>query len=242
MLCCAFVGLCICFFSGALLSCSIDVAAPTFDPEGTHISTHCAQHALLVFNVSSVFVVVFLPTDRSHRNEQLLVRMERRGSPLRILLEACSFIFGAALAMAGGPAAPGSPTLAFAGGVMETEGAAGAVGGAKAGGSQEAWEAFNRHMDEQDKAIAEAAAAVAAAADGAAGSARGDGGGRGAARERELPTAMVEVLKVSLSLLRRFSSRNLTVAGAYASSMHMWPSGHLQVCWGWMEAKMVIQK
>lgn len=138
--------------------------------------------------------------------------------------------------MAGGPAAPGSPTLAFAGGVMETEGAA---GGARTGGSQEAWEAFNRHMDEQDKAIAEAAAAVAAA-DGAAGGARGDGGGRGAARE--LPTAMLEVLKVSLSLLRRFSSRNLTVAGAYASSVHMWPSGHVQVCWGWMEAEVVMQK
>lgn len=111
---------------------------------------------------------------------------------------------------------------------METERT---VGGAGTGGSQAAWEAFNRHMDEQDKAIAAAAAAAAVAvADGAAGGARGDGEGRRAARDRELPAAMVEVLKVSLSLLRRFSSRNLTVAGAYASSMHMWPSGHPQVC------------
>lgn len=188
----------------------------------THVTYVAPRHMRVFYYLPPLIFVV--THRRLHRNNQLLVRMERRGSPLRILLEACSFIFGAALAMTGGPAPPGSPTFAFDGSVVKSERAAGAGAGTGTGSSQEAWEAFNRHMDEQDKAISEAAAAAATSAGGAR-----EGGG--VARERELPASMMEVLKVSLSLLRRFSSRNLALTGAYASSMHMWPSGHPQVCW-----------
>lgn len=76
--------------------------------------------------------------------------MKRRGAPFQLLLEACSFIFDSAFDMAGGPKAPGSPTLPFQGGgaavgVEESKGGDGPLG------SQEAWEAFNRRMDEQDR-------------------------------------------------------------------------------------------
>ncbi|CAN0450998.1 unnamed protein product [Hapterophycus canaliculatus] len=182
--------------------------------------------------------------------------MERRGPPLRLLLEACSFIFATALRIAGGdptPAAasPASPTLPFKGGV-EGDGdagvaaalrgkgraggdrdggaaaaaaaaASGSGGGGAAAGVQEGWEAFNRSMDDRDQEVLAAATAGAAAAGAAAEAA----GGR---RERvELPPAMLEALKVALSLLRRLSNRNLTAAGPFASTMHMWPSGHPQV-------------
>ena len=153
--------------------------------------------------------------------------MERRGPPLRLLLDACSFIFRSALDMAGGAGSPASPTLAFKGGVeghvgkgTGTGGAAGsAEGGAAAGGDQEGWEAFNRSMDDRDEEVLKAAAAAAAAA----------AGKKAGERERELPGTMVEVLKVSLSLLRRLANRNLTAAGPFASAMQMWPPGHPQV-------------
>lgn len=159
--------------------------------------------------------------------------------------------------MAGGPEVPVSPTLPFQGGVvddMETaknseEGGAGGGGSSSSrnnrGGAQEAWEAFNRMMDERDKSVEEAAAAVAAAAAAStamarsSGSGGGVGGGSGVGKGsysssqqqlRELPPAMLEVLKVTLSLLRRLSSRNLIVTGPFASSMPLWPSGHPQVC------------
>lgn len=181
--------------------------------------------------------------------------MERQETPLRLLLEACSFIFSTALEMVGGPDSPGSPTLPFKGGVEgdgeasvaaallrkggTTTGSpgAGAGAGAEAGttgsnnqeaGVQQGWEAFNRSMDDRDQEVLKAATAAAAAAAGAGGGA-GVGGAAGAKEGRELSAPMVEVLKVSLSLLRRLSSRNLTAAGPFASTMKMWPSGHPQV-------------
>lgn len=165
--------------------------------------------------------------------------MVRRKVPFRYLLEACSYIFDSALRMTGGPGPPVSPTLAYQMGVKdETEprllgttpaaegGAARSGEGGSAwgtpGGAQEAWEAFNRQMDARDKQVSEAVAAAAAAASSEAGTGVRE-------RERELPIAMLEVLKVSLSLLRRLSGRNLTVAGPFASTMQMWPVGHPQV-------------
>ncbi|CAN0471257.1 unnamed protein product, partial [Ectocarpus sp. 12 AP-2014] len=168
----------------------------------------------------------------SNASTALLVRMERREHPLRRLLEACSYIFVSALAMAAGPpgdsSAPASPTSPFKGGVVEEEGEdAGGVTAAIRGdnrataaattvsGGQQGWEAFNRSMDDRDEEVRKAAAAGAAA-----------GGEK--VKERELPAPMLEVLKVALSLLRRLSSRNLTAAGPFASTMQMWPSGHPQ--------------
>lgn len=148
--------------------------------------------------------------------------MERRGLPLSLLLDACSFIFRSALDMAGGPGSPASPTLPFKGGVEGDRGkgtwSGGAAASAVGGGDQEGWEAFNRSMDDRDDEVLKAAAATAAAA-----SADKKAG------ERELPATMVEVLKVSLSLLRRLANRNLTTAGPFASAMQMWPPGHPQV-------------
>lgn len=180
---------------------------------------------------------------------QLLVRMERQGTPLRLLLEACSFIFSTALEMVGGPSndSPGSPTLPFKGGVQgdgeasvaaailrkggtTVTGSAGAGAGVtgnsttgQEAGVQQGWEAFNRSMDDRDQEVLKAATAATATA-------AGGGSGAGAKEGlRELSAPMVEVLKVSLSLLRRLSSRNLTAAGPFASTMQMWPSGHPQV-------------
>ncbi|CAN0320883.1 unnamed protein product, partial [Ectocarpus fasciculatus] len=160
-------------------------------------------------------------------NSRLLVRMERRGPPLRRLLEACSYIFRSALEMAAGPpdgsSAPASPTSPFKGGVVEEEGGEDA-GGVKrpaaataTAGSQQGWEAFNRSMDDRDEEVLQAVAVAAAAAAGGE-----------KVKERELPAPMLEVLKVALSLLRRLSNRNLTAAGPFASTMQMWPSGHPQ--------------
>lgn len=140
--------------------------------------------------------------------------MERRGPPLRLLLDACSFIFRSALDMAGGPGSPASPTLPFKGGV-EGIGSGGTAAAVAAGGDQEGWEAFNRSMDDRDEEVLKAAAAAATASRKAG--------------ERELPATMLEVLKVSLSLLRRLANRNLTAAGPFASAMQMWPAGHPQV-------------
>lgn len=81
--------------------------------------------------------------------------MERRGAPFRLLLEACSFIFDSALEMAGGPKALDSPTLPYQGGGRAAVDGGGGVeefkGGEPKAGTQEAWEAFNRHMDAQDR-------------------------------------------------------------------------------------------
>lgn len=65
---------------------------------------------------------------------QLLVRMERRGAPFRLLLEACQFIFMSALEMADGPKAPDSPSQPFQGGaaaagVEETKSSGSVAGG-----------------------------------------------------------------------------------------------------------------
>lgn len=82
------------------------------------------------------------------------------------------------------------------------------------------------------RAVAEAATAAAAAA--ASGKTKGTGitgdvSGGGATRGN-LPPAMVEVLKVSLSLLRRLCIKNLAnVGGPFSSSMSMWYSAHPQV-------------
>lgn len=84
---------------------------------------------------------------------QLLVRMERRGAPFRLLLEACSFIFDSAIEMAGGPKPPESPTLPFQGGGA-TGGVEESKGGESKPGTQEGWEAFNRRMDAQDRYVA----------------------------------------------------------------------------------------
>lgn len=135
--------------------------------------------------------------------------------------------------MAGGPKPPESPSLPFQGGGVEETKSADAAGAGGSGkdtavdSSQEAWEAFNRHMDKQDKAVAAAAATAAAAAEMKAGEKGADSGtARG-----DLPPAMVEVLKVSLSLLKRLASRTLTsVGGPFSTSMPLWPSGHPQVC------------
>lgn len=85
------------------------------------------------------------------------------------------------------------------------------------------WEVFNRRMDEQDKVVAAAAAAAKAVA-------ANDDAGPSVTRG-DLPPAMVEVLKVSLSLLRRLASRSLasSIAGPFSTGMSMWPSGHPQV-------------
>lgn len=76
--------------------------------------------------------------------------------------------------------------------------------------------------------MAEAAAAVAAVASGAAGG-RGGGIDSGGARG-DLPPAMMDGLKVSLSLLRRLANRNITtIGGPFSSVMPVWPLGHPQV-------------
>lgn len=69
--------------------------------------------------------------------------------------------------------------------------------------------------------MAEAAAAKLAAT---------GSGSDGAPIKRELPPAMVEVLKVSLSLLRRLCIRNLAnVTSPFSSGMPMWHSAPPQV-------------
>lgn len=62
---------------------------------------------------------------------KLLVRMERRGVPFRLLLEACSFIFDSALEMADGLEAPDSPSRPFQGG-----GGAAGIEESKSGGGR----------------------------------------------------------------------------------------------------------
>lgn len=145
--------------------------------------------------------------------------MERRGPPLHLLLEACSFILRTALDMAAGPETPASPTLPFKGGI-QVEGNATGAAATEAGAAQEGWEAFNRSMDDRDEEVLKAATAAAEA---------GAGTGEGTDKERELPAFMLEVVKVAMSLLRRLSNRNLTAAGPFASAMQMWPAGHPQV-------------
>lgn len=90
------------------------------------------------------------------------------------------------------------------------------------------WEAFNRHMDEQDRAVA-AAAAIAKARDE---SGNAVDGAEAVSSRADLPHAMVEVMKVALSLLRRLANRNLgnSINGPFATGMTMFPSGHPQVC------------
>lgn len=94
------------------------------------------------------------------------------------------------------------------------------------------WEEFNRRMDEQDKAVAAAVAAAKARGKSIGGGAAGSPGTAAATATRgDLPPAMVEVLKVSLSVLRRLASRNLatSVTGPFSTGMAIWPSGHPQV-------------
>ena len=145
--------------------------------------------------------------------------------PLRLILEACSFILTVALEMSADSGSSASPTLAFKGGV-EIEGR-GEQGGGSAGaaasaesleGVQQAWEAFNRQMDARDRDGSQAGTAAA----------RGGAGTRD--RDRELPPPMLEVLKVSLSMLRRLSNRILVVVGPFGQLMQMFPPGHPQVC------------
>lgn len=159
------------------------------------------------------------------QNIQLLVRMERRKYPLRLLLEACSYVFDAALEMsAGRRVRPGSPTSAFKGGVKDLGSGDNGVGAdanvndvESAESNQEAWEVFNRQMDERDREVSEAAE-----------------GDVEALEKEPLPPPMLEVLKVSLSLLRRLSNRNLLTAGPFASAMQAWSTTHPQVRYGWV--------
>lgn len=155
---------------------------------------------------------------------QLLVRMERRKYPLRLLLEACSYVFDAALEMsAGRRVRPGSTTLVFKEGVKDLgsgDNGIGADGNAidveSSGSAQESWEVFNRQMDERDREVSEAAVGSSE-------------GGVEALEKEPLPPPMLEVLKVSLSLLRRLSNRNILAAGPFASAMQAWSAAHPQV-------------
>ena len=158
-----------------------------------------------------------------------------------------------------GKAVAGARVVGRTAGVEGTEGGTGTAG-AGLGASQGA-SGLGRDQDESEAAsgsdqttaggrevaateAAEAAAAAAAAnaaaiAAAAAAEEVTTGGGAGSARDRELPPSMLEVLKVSLSVMRRLSNRNLAVAGPFASMMQVWPPGHPQVrfCYGggWSE-------
>ena len=196
--------------------------------------------------------------------------MERTGAPLRLLLEACSFTFDTALTITGGAGALVSAPPALREGADDSEDEMSDVGKAVAGArvvdSAGVGEARDRRggegaglgadletglgaslggagQESREALEANAAAIAAAAAAEKVTTGGGGGSGTGSPRNRELPPSMLEVLKVSLSLMRRLSNRNLATAGPFASTMQMWPPGHPQVryCFrllgGWVQLR-----
>lgn len=118
---------------------------------------------------------------------------------------------------------PGSTTSVSKGGVKDLGSGDNGVGAdgnvidvESSGTAQDAWEVFNRQMDERDREVSEATVGSTE-------------GGVEALEKEPLPPPMLEVLKVSLSLLRRLSNRNLLAAGPFASAMQAWPASHPQV-------------